>query len=80
MEYATCENVHQFHVLFLHGGVPMIFYRVVRPSGKHLGHLCPFVAVGGVRQKEGPLLMGHPLDLEDAGVEVVVPSLPTLFP
>jgi hypothetical protein len=53
---------------------------VVGSAGEHLGHFCPLIAVGGVREEEHPFLVGHPLDLEDAGVEVVVPPLPALLP
>lgn len=58
----------------------MIFDGVISSSREHLGHLCPFVAVGGVRKEKDPLLMRHPLDLQDAGIEVVVPPLATLLP
>jgi hypothetical protein len=57
----------------------MVFYRIVRPPRKHLRHLRPFVAVGSVRQKKGPFLMRHPLYLENAGIEVVMPSLTALL-
>ena len=57
----------------------MVFYRIVRPPRKHLRHLGPFVTVGSVRQKKDPLLVRHPLYLENAGIEVVVPSLTTLL-
>lgn len=58
----------------------MVLDRVVSPSGEHLGHLCPFVSVGSVGEKENPLLMWHPFDLEDVRVEVIMPSLPALLP
>jgi hypothetical protein len=35
--------------------------------------------VGGVGEEEDPLLMRHPLDLEDAGVKMVVPPLAALL-
>lgn len=35
--------------------------------------------MGGVREKEDPLLMSSPLDLEDGGVEVVVPTFTALL-
>lgn len=57
----------------------MVFDGVVGPSRKHFGHLGPLVAVGGVGQEEDPLFVGHPLDLQDAGVQVVVPALSALF-
>ena len=58
----------------------MILDGVIRPPGKHLGHLCPLVAMGGVGKEEDPLLVRHPFDLEDAWIEVVVPSLTALLP
>lgn len=57
----------------------MVLDGVVGPSDQHLGHLSPFVAVGGVGQEEDPLLVVHPLLLTDAGVEVVMPALPALL-
>ena len=57
----------------------MIFDGVVRSSREHLGHLGPLVAVGSVGEEENPLLMRHPLHLEDGGVEVVVPPLSALL-
>lgn len=57
----------------------MVFYRVVGASWEHLSHFCPFVAVSSVCQEKDPLLVRHPLDLENAGVQVVVPALSTLF-
>jgi hypothetical protein len=35
--------------------------------------------VGGVGEEEHPLLVRHPFDLEDAWIEVVVPSLTALL-
>lgn len=35
--------------------------------------------MGSVRQEEDPLFVEHPLNLEDAGVKVVVPALAALF-
>lgn len=57
----------------------MVFYGVVRPPRQHLGHLRPLVPVGRVRQEQDPLFVGHPLHLQDAGVEVVMPALPALL-
>jgi hypothetical protein len=53
---------------------------VVSASGQHLGHLCPLAAVGRVRQEQDPLLVQHPLHLQDVRVQVVVPPLPALLP
>lgn len=36
--------------------------------------------MGSVRKEEHPLLMRHPLDLQDAGIKVVMPPLATLLP
>ena len=57
----------------------MVLDGVVGASGQHLGHFGPLVAVGGVREEQDPLLVRHPLDLEDAGVEVVVPAFAALL-
>ena len=57
----------------------MVFDGVISPSRQHLRHLSPLATVSSVRQKEDPLLMQHPFHLEDGGVEVVVPPLPTLL-
>jgi hypothetical protein len=57
----------------------MILYRVVGAAWQHFCHLSPLVAVGGVRQEERPLLVGHPLYLEDVGIEVIVPALAALL-
>lgn len=58
----------------------MVFDRVVGPPGQHLRHLRPLVSVGSVRQKQDPFFMRHPLHLQDARVEVIMPSLAALFP
>jgi hypothetical protein len=52
---------------------------VVGASGQHLGHFGPLAAVGGVGEEEDPLLMQHPLHLQDGRVQVVVPPLATLL-
>lgn len=57
----------------------MVLDRVVSPAGQHLGHFCPLAAVRSVSQEENPLLMQHPFNFEDVGVEVVVPSLAALL-
>lgn len=58
----------------------MILDGVISPSGQHLGHLGPLAAVCGVREEEDPLLMQHPFNLQDGGVQVVVPPLTALLP
>lgn len=58
----------------------MILNRVVSATRKHFRHLCPLVSMRSMRQKENPLLMRHPFDLQNVGVEVVMPSLTTLLP
>lgn len=58
----------------------MILDGVISPSGQHLRHLGPLAPVGSMREEEDPLLMQHPLHLQDRGVEVVVPPLPALLP
>lgn len=58
----------------------MILDGVISPPRKHLRHLGPFTAVGGVGQEEDPLLMQHPLYLQNGGIEVVVPTLSALLP
>ena len=57
----------------------MVLDGVVGAPWEHFGHFSPFVAVGGVGQKENPLFMGHPFHFEDARVEVVVPTFSTLL-
>ena len=57
----------------------MILDGVVSSSWEHFCHFGPFVAVGGVCQKQDPLLVRHPFDLEDTGVEVIVPSFSALL-
>ena len=57
----------------------MVLNGVVGSSREHFSHLCPLVSVCSVGQEEDPLFMGHPFDLEDAGVKVVVPTFPTLL-
>jgi hypothetical protein len=58
----------------------MILDGVISPSGQHLGHLSPLASVCGVREEEDPLLVQHPFDLQDGGVQVVVPPLSALLP
>ena len=57
----------------------MILDGVVCSSWEHFGHFGPLVAVGGVCQKQDPLLVRHPFDLEDTRVEVIVPSFSALL-
>ena len=57
----------------------MILDGVVSSSWEHFGHFGPFVAVGGVCQKQDPLLVRHPFDLEDTRVEVIVPPFSALL-
>ena len=57
----------------------MILDGVVSSSWEHFGHFGPLVAVGGVCQKQDPLLVRHPFDLEDTRVEVIVPSFSALL-
>lgn len=57
----------------------MIFDGVVSASRQHLRHFSPLVAVGSVGKEEHPLLMRHPLDLQDTWVKMVVPSLAALL-
>lgn len=57
----------------------MIFDGVIGPTWQHLGHLGPLVPVGSVRQEKNPFFMWHPLHLQDAGVEVIMPSLAALL-
>jgi hypothetical protein len=76
---STREDLHEFDVLLLHRRVPVVLDGVVSTTGQHLGHLSPFAAVGGVRQKQNPFLMEHPLYFEDVGVKVVMPSFAALL-
>ena len=58
----------------------MVLDRVVSAPRQHLRHLCPLAPVGRVSQEQDPLLVQHPLHLQDARVQVVVPPLPALLP
>ena len=77
---STWEDFHEFDIFLFHCGVPVVLDWVVGSSWEHFGHLSPLVSVRSMSQEEDPLFMGHPLDLEDAGVEVVVPTFSALFP
>lgn len=57
----------------------MILNRVVSASRKHLSHFSPLVAVGRVRQKQNPLLVRHPLHLQNTRIEMIVPTLAALL-
>ena len=58
----------------------MVLDGVVGAPGQHLGHLGPLAAVRSVRQEQDPLLVQHPLHLQDVRVQVVVPALAALLP
>lgn len=58
----------------------MVLDGVVGAPGQHLGHLGPLAAVRSVRQEQDPLLVQHPLHLQDVRVQVVVPTLAALLP
>ncbi len=57
----------------------MVFYIVVRATREILANNGPLVAMYSVKEVEYPFLRDGPLGLDDVGVEVVVPSLATLF-
>lgn len=57
----------------------MVLDGVVGAPGQHLGHLGPLAAVRSVRQEQDPLLVQHPLHLQDVRVQVVVPALAALL-
>ena len=57
----------------------MIFYRIVCTSWQHFRHLCPFISMSRVCQKQNPFFVGHPLNFKNAWVEMIMPSLPALF-
>ena len=65
--------------LSLHTRVPVILDRVVCATLEHLGDFGPLVVHNSVHQEQDPLLLLVPVDLLDAGVEVVVPALTALF-
>ena len=65
--------------LALHARVPVVLDGVVRATLEHLCDLCPLIADYAVHQEKDPLFLLVPVDLLDAGVQVVVPALATLL-
>lgn len=66
-------------VLPAHGGVPVVLYCVVGPSGQELGDFGPLVAQHFVRLVDDFVLLFGPSALFDFGVQMVVPTFPALF-
>lgn len=57
----------------------MVFDGVVCAAFEDFGNLSPLIADNPVHQKQNPLLLFIPVDLLDARVQVVVPSLTALL-
>jgi hypothetical protein len=73
------EGSRHFWQLLLHARIPVILDGVVGATFKHLGYLCPLVAVVSVHQIEDPLFLSAPADLLDLRIQVIVPALTALL-
>ena len=73
------EGTLHVRKLALHTGIPVVLDRVVGAALKHLCDLGPLVVDDAVHQEQDPLFLFVPVDLLDAGVEVVVPALAALL-
>ena len=57
----------------------MVLDCVVGATLEHLGNLGPFVIDDAVHEEEDPLLFLAPIDLLDARIQMIVPSLTALL-
>lgn len=66
-------------LFLLHGGVPVIFDRVIGSALQGLGNDGPLVLQTVVLNKKSELFILAPVHLLDEGVQVVVPPLSALL-
>lgn len=57
----------------------MIFYRVVSPSAKLFGNLCPSISHQSMCKKQDPLFPRRPIVFFDVGTKMIMPSFSALL-
>lgn len=63
----------------LHRTVPVVLDRIVGPSLKVFGDFSPFISLAVVVEEEDPFFFFRPLGFLDHRIQMIVPSLSTLF-
>lgn len=78
-EECTLEVGAQVWQSLLHCRIPVVLDGVIGAARQKFGHVRPFASMDHMCEVEDPLLFEGPFGFEDDGVEVVVPSFPTLL-